>query len=166
MDRDREAALRRRYLSLGVGELVAAGVFLVAALQMALPRLTPTEARALWGGLAPLLIVLVEAGAYWLAARTWTPHSTMPRAMAGACQALRVLNPTLLAAGLVVIALHWPSRPGAAVLVVGVWAFAVVEHVNYFVVRLSYPATEWFGAVTRWRTPRLVQDVREARARD
>ena len=56
MDRDREAALRRRYLSLGVGELVAAGVFLVAALQMALPRLTPTEARALWGGLAPLLI--------------------------------------------------------------------------------------------------------------
>ena len=53
---------------------------------------------------------------------------------------------------------HTPAR--------GVWAFAVVEHVNYFVVRLSYPATEWFGAVTRWRTPRLVQDVREARARD
>ncbi len=76
-----------------------------------LPRLTPAKARALWGGLAPLLIVLVEAGIYWLAARTWTPHSTMPRAMARAHQALRLLY--------VAHATPRAGRPGSPVSRVG-----------------------------------------------
>lgn len=43
-----------------------------------------------------------------------------------------------------------------------VWLFAVVEFTNYYVVRLSYPGTEWFREVGRWRTPRLVEDLRAA----
>ena len=164
LDRRGGAALRRRYLSLGVGELVAAGVFLVAALNVVLPGWASTERPALWGGLAPLLIILVQAGVNWLAARSWTPRSTMPRALATTYRALRVANVALLAAGLVLVVRHWPSSPGHAALAIGVWAFAVVEYVNYFLVRLSYPASRWLGTVTQWRTPRLVHDLREARS--
>ncbi|AKT51038.1 hypothetical protein ADJ73_06410 [Arsenicicoccus sp. oral taxon 190] len=165
MDPQREATLRRRYLSLGVGELVAAAVFLVIALQVVLPGWASLERPALWGGLAPLLVILVQAGAYWLLARSWTPHATMPPALATTYRVFRGADLVLLAAGLVLVVRHWPASPGGAALALGAWAFGVVEYLNYFVVRLSYPVTRWPGTVTQWRTPRLMQDVRGSRPR-
>ncbi len=43
-----------------------------------------------------------------------------------------------------------------------VWLFGVLEYVNYFVVRLSYPVTQWFILVGRRRTPAIVRDVSRA----
>lgn len=51
--------------------------------------------------------------------------------------------------------------PWAAVLVLGVWAFGVVEYVNYFVVRLAYPLAETRKIAER-RVPRLITDLRAA----
>lgn len=44
-------------------------------------------------------------------------------------------------------------------VVVGVWVFGVLEYVNYFVVRLSYPIHRWLTTVGQWHTPQLVQDL-------
>ena len=81
-------SLRRRYLSLGLGELAAAGVFAAVAVSVVMPRLEgPHDSAALWSALAPLLVVLVQAGVYWLLARGWVeqapmagpPRSALPR---------------------------------------------------------------------------------------
>jgi len=55
-----------------------------------------------------------------------------------------------------------PIGPGALILAIAIWVFAVVEYLNYFVVRLSYPLSRWFQEVGSWRTPRLMIDVRDA----
>lgn len=54
-------ALRRKYLSLGTGELVAAVVFAMVAVTVVGPRLGRPAEAALWSALAPLLLVLVQA---------------------------------------------------------------------------------------------------------
>ena len=96
---------RRQYLSLGLGELVAAAVFAVCAAVAVAPRMASSTAiAALWSALLPLLLVLVLA----------------------------------------------------------VWAFGVVEYLNYFAVRLAYPASEWLAKVRQQRLPRLVKDLRLA----
>ena len=156
----RREALRRRYLSLGLGELAAAGVFLTVALTMAIPRLDDQQDRlALWSALVPLLIVLVQAGIYWLLARSWVEHHPMPAFLRGVYRVCRIVDVALLAAGLVGIIVWFPAGIGAALAVVAVWVFGVIEFVNYFVVRLSYPARSWFSTVRQRRTPRLVRDM-------
>ncbi len=154
--------LRRRYTSLGAGELTAAAVFVVIASTGLLPiTRTPTGRLALWSALVPLLVILVQAGVYWIVARSWLGGGTMPRPMAALYRAFRILNPLLLAAGLVGV-LVWLPRDANAVLALGVWAFGVIEYVNYYVVRLAYPWRTWARDVTSWRTPRLVIDLRAA----
>jgi len=49
-----------------------------------------------------------------------------------------------------------------SILTLLVWLFAVLEYVNYYVVRLAYPVGEWFVRVGEWRTPRLIRDLRTA----
>lgn len=155
--------MRRRYLSLGLGELAATGVFAVEAWLVVLPVL-PDDARvALFCALAPLLVLLIQAGAYWLLARSWLGHTVMPRPLAVTFRVFRVANPLLLAGGLVGVVATWPGVVGG-VLLLAVWAFGVVEYVNYFVARLSYPIGTWARQVTRWRTPALVRDVRRGLA--
>ena len=159
---ERRDELRRTYLSLGSGELVAAAAFVGVATGIVAPRLgEPDDRLALWSALAPLVVVLVQAGVYWLAARTWVGRGTMPSGLAVVYRAFRVLDPVLLAAGLVGVLVWWPSSSWAVVLVLGVWAFGVVEYVNYFVVRLAYPLGETRKIAER-RVPRLVVDVRAA----
>ncbi|GAA5158112.1 hypothetical protein [Ornithinimicrobium tianjinense] len=166
MEGERRARLRRRYLSLGIGELVAASVFTAVGMAQLAPRLPGTAgAVALWSALGPLVLVLVQAGVYWLLARSWVGlvGRTMPAGAATAYRAFQLANPLLLAAGLVGLVL---ARPGSAVLSVllgGVWLFGVVEHVNYYVARLAWPVGRWWSGVRRWATPRLVLDLREAR---
>ena len=57
----RVSGLRREYLRLGSGELAAAAVFAAVA-----TRLADRAGPALWAAAAPLLVILVDAGAYWL----------------------------------------------------------------------------------------------------
>ncbi|MGI5191568.1 hypothetical protein ACQEVI_25740 [Promicromonospora sp. CA-289599] len=157
------AGLRRTYLSLGTGELAAVVVFVVVQ-PMVAGRLDDAGGRALWWAMAPLLVILLQGSAYWLLARTWLPGAGrpgMPRGVALLYQAFRLLDPVLLAACLAGLLLTGPG-PGALVLCLLVWAFGVLEYVNYFVVRLSYPMTQWFTRVGRRRTPVLVRDVARA----
>lgn len=157
---ERRRALRRKYLSLGAGELTAAVMFAGAAVWFVGPRLSgPTDVAALWSALTPLLVVLVQAGVYWLAARSWVELEPMPAASAAVFRAFRAADVALLVAGLVGVIVWWPESVATAAGVVAVWAFGVIEYVNYFVVRLAYPARRWFSSVGRWRTPRLMQDV-------
>ena len=162
---DARERLRRRYLSLGLGELAAAIAFAVIAVTTVGPRLSDQRSVvALWCALAPLLLVLVQAGVYWLAARSWVGEGAMPGPLATAYRVFRLVDVGSLAAGLVGVVWFWPAGPGAATLVAGVWFFGVVEYVNYFVVRLAYPATRWLRDVTSWRTPTLVRDLQERQA--
>lgn len=160
MDERREA-LRRKYLNLGVGELAAASVFGFVAVTFVMPRLEgPHDYAALWSALAPLLVILVQAGFYWLLARAWVERAPMPAAVAGIYRVFRIADIVLLSSGLVGILVWWPDSLGTALLVTVVWSFGVVEYLNYFLVRLSYPVDRWFASVGQWRAPRLVQDVR------
>lgn len=150
-------------MSLGVGELVATLVFVAVAASFVAPRFrADSDAWALWSALIPLLVILVQGGLYWLAARSWVEHGPMPAAWAGAYRMFRVADAVLLAAGLLGVVVWWPDSAGAALLVLAVWTFGVLEYVNYFLVRLAYPIGRWFTTVGQWRTPRLVQDLRGA----
>ena len=158
---NRRAELRRQYLSLGTGELAAATLFAAVAALGVVPLIDGDRARAaLWAALVPLLAVLVQAGAYWLLARRWVGLGSMPPRLAALYRVLRVADVVLLALGLAGVAIWLPATPGAALMVIGVWLFGVVEYLNYFVVRLSYPIGRWATAVREWRTPRLAQDLR------
>lgn len=155
--------LRRKYLSLGTGELTAAAVFGAVAAASVGPRLDGTARAALWSAVVPLLLVLLQGGAYWLLARRWVlGPRTMPVRLAAVYRAFSVANLVVLAAGLAGIGLWWPDTWPAAGTVMVVWVFGLIEYLNYFVVRLSYPLGRWRAGVRRWRTPRLVVDVRAA----
>ncbi len=43
-----------------------------------------------------------------------------------------------------------------------VWAFGVVEVVNYALRRLAFPAHRWVAGVAQGRVPQLAADVRAA----
>jgi hypothetical protein len=155
--------LRRKYLSLGSGELVAAGLFSgIGVLQIAPLLGGPGSALPLWFALGPLVVILLQAGVYWLCARNWVERSSMPPGLAATYKALRGLNPVLLLAALVALIIAWPDNSAVGFALLGVWGFGVIEYVNYFVVRLSYPPSKWLSRVRQWRTPRLVQDIQAA----
>lgn len=157
--------LRRKYLSLGSGELVAAGVFLGIGVVQIAPLLGAAgSALALWFALGPLVVILLQAGVYWLCARSWVERSRMPPRLVATYKALRGLNPVLLLAALVGLIITWPDNPAIGVALLGVWGFGLVEYVNYFVVRLAYPPSTWLSRVRQWRTPRLVQDIEAAQS--
>lgn len=163
MDTGKRDARRRKYLSLGSGELVAAGVFATAALYFATPRLPSIQDRmALWSALIPLLVVLVAGGVYWLLARSWVERGAMPRAIVIAYRVLSVASFMLLVGGFVGVIIWWPDSVGTGVPVMLVWIFAAAEYMNYFLVRLAYPVSQWLTTVGQRRTPRLVADMRSA----
>lgn len=155
---DRRELRRRQYLSLGLGELVAAGVFAGVATWYG-ADLGADGRLAVLGAVGPLVLVLVAAGVYWLLARRWVGVTPMPRALALTYVGLGVLAALLLAGGLVVTLLARPST-GWLVLLVLVWGFGVVELVNYSIRRLAFPITGWWSGVAQGRTPQLARDVR------
>ncbi|RMB59968.1 hypothetical protein [Tessaracoccus antarcticus] len=160
----KRARRREQYLSLGLGELAAAAVFGFVASFLVTPRFTDRAATvALWWALTPLIAILVQGGCYWLLAREWVGDSPMPRTTATVYSVLRVVNVALLAAGLAGVLWWWPADNATALLVFAVWFVGVVEYVNYFQKRLSYPMHRWFATVGQWRTPQLVRDLRSAR---
>ena len=163
MEAGKRGDLRRKYLNLGIGELVAATVFAIVAIFSINPRLPNIQDQiSLWSALIPLLAVLVAAGLYWLLARAWVGRTAMPSGTAATYRVLKVALLVLLGCGLVGVVMWWPDNIGVAVFVTAVWGFAVVEYTNYFVVRLAYPLRRWFPIVTEWRTPQLIKDIRTA----
>lgn len=156
----RRDRLRRTYLSLGAGELVAASVFALMAHFSVAPRLNGPDTLALWSALVPLIVVLVQGGAYWVLARSWVGGAERaPEGVRTAYRLFRVVDPVLLGAGALGLLVWWPSGIGAAALCGLIWLFGVAEYVNYFVMRLAYPPSRWFSLVGQRRTPQLVRDV-------
>ena len=160
---DRHRALRRKYLSLGTGELAAVAMFTYSAVWVITPRLSHDEqALTFMAGVAPLVLVLSQAGAYWLLARRWVTVRPMPRRLARLYRVFETLDVLVLVATGAYVALHLRAPGGAGALALVVWLFALVEFINYYVVRLSYPWRVWPAQVGQWRTPRLIQDLRAA----
>jgi hypothetical protein len=153
---------RRKYLSLGTGELAAVAVFALIGTLVS-SRVEPQQsALAFWSALVPLLVVLTQAGIYWLLARTWVEQKLMPSGLASIYRAFRILDVALLITGAVGVALWWPVHLGVALASVAILAFGVVEYLNYFVVRLAYPLRHWRRLVGQRRTPQLILDLRAA----
>jgi len=150
----RRTSIKLTLVNLGIGELVAAAVFALFAAPAVIRAGLP--AAPVWSALAPLLVVLVQAGVYWLV-RSGTHR--LPTPMAATYRVLRVADAGLLALGLVGIVLWRPAGPLASAAVLAVWLFGVIEFANYFVVRLAYPPTQWLAQVGRRRTPRLMKDL-------
>lgn len=167
--RERRADLRRTYLRLGTGELVAAIVFAVLAQVTVRPRLpAPDHELVLWVALLPLEVVLLQAGVYWLLARSWLLRAPMPAATATAYRCLRAATALLLVVSLLVLLVLLvllPDEPLVAALVLAIWACAAVEFVNYYLIRLAYPVGGWVAGVRARREPRLARDLRVARQR-
>lgn len=122
---------------------------------------TGMDLAAFWLALAPLLFVLLQGGAYWLLARNWVGASRMPVGLARVFGALKWLDLAVFGGALVGIVLWWPSSWPIAALIVLTWVFGVVEYINYYVVRLSYPARTWLLEVRRRRAPRLIKDLNQ-----
>ncbi|UFU05094.1 hypothetical protein [Ruania halotolerans] len=151
-------ARRATYLRLGTGEWAATVAFTLAYLMLR-DTLAPGDQIALAAALVPLLLILMQAGSYWLLARRWVGVRVMPPGVAGMYRAFRLANPIVLAPGLGVV-IWGASTIGATVLIAGVWLFAVVEYLNYYVIRLAYPVAQWASLVRQRRTPQLMKDVR------
>jgi hypothetical protein len=60
--------------------------------------------------------------------------------------------------------MRWPALPQVRVLGVSAVSFGVIEHVNYFILLVSYPVATWWRDVRRLRRPRLIRDVRRGLA--
>ncbi|MEU5549366.1 MULTISPECIES: hypothetical protein [unclassified Micromonospora] len=163
MSSQQHKKMRQRYVSIGSGELVSVVVFAVVAWRVTPRFADPTDVRALWSALVPLLLILIQGGAYWLLARRWIGTGHMPRGLAAVYRVFRVVDVAILAGGLVGVLVWFPDSLAMSALVVGIWLFGVLEYVNYFVVRLSYPLRTWLSQVARGRSPRLVQDLRRSR---
>lgn len=159
----RRVELREKYLSLGSGEWMSVASFSIAGI-LGTQRLGSTSdtALAIWAGLAPLLVILMQAGTYWLLARSWVGGGRMPAQLARTFRGFRIVDAVLLVIGLIGVMIWWPSNVMAAILAVAAWIFGVIEYLNYFVVRLSYPPLSWFQRVREARRPQLMQDVANA----
>jgi hypothetical protein len=154
--------LRRRLLNLGSGELVAALVF--AWLSYFASRDDPPGRIGLPLATVGLILVLIEGGCFWLLARSWVPRGRMPRAMARIYLTLRWATPLILVLSAVGLAMRWPSLPQVRILGVMAVSLGVIEYVNYFILRVSYPVATWWRDVRRLRQPRLIRDVRRGLA--
>lgn len=154
------AVLRRKFLSLGLGELAAVVAFAYIAFWVLGPKVHDERTMVTFMvALVPLLLVLSQAGAYWLLARAWVKVRSMPHPLAVLYRRFLVLNVLVIVAAGFYIGFNLPDPPAMAVLSIAVWLFAVLEFVNYYLVRLSYPMSQWFHQVGHWRTPYLIRDI-------
>lgn len=151
--------LRRRLTSLGLGELASAALFCVVAVLLFDGQPRP------WLGVlatAPLVLVLVSAGIFWLAASRWVPGGVMPIWMARLYLAARWVLPAVELASFAVLVYTWPGLGLSTGLATAALLLGAAEYVNYFVVRISYPAVGWMREVRQRRIPRLMREVRRA----
>ena len=95
---------------------------------------------------------------------TAVPRHRMPRTLARFYLTLRWVTPLFFVLSAVGLAMWWPSLPHVRVLGVSAVSFGVIEYVNYFIRRVSYPVATWWWDVRRLRQPRLIRDVRRGLA--
>ena len=138
--------LRRAFSGLAAGELAAATSFAVALAAVTRTSALRTDATVLWLCLLPLEFVLVQGATYWFAARSWVKRSPMPVPLRRLFTVLTWLDPVVLLAGAVVLAVGRPTAPAAALGALCL-AFGVVEYVNDFGIRVSYPWPSWVRRV-------------------
>lgn len=155
------SALRRKYLHLGTGELASAGVFLFIAIKASLSAAPATKLMGFT--FLPLVTILVGVGCYWLHAYNRISRSVLSKSFARSLVKLRLIHVILMLLGFLALLFVIPlvSLPhallGSAALV-----FALLEHINYFYVRLAYPIQSWASEVRQCRTPRLRKDLERA----
>jgi hypothetical protein len=127
-DADRFETLRRRFLSLGLGEIAAAAIFVVVP--FCLPFIASEDAEAaMWFAMSPLIFVLIQAGIYWLIARRHLP-GPFPCRAATIYRALRILDPFILFGCAIGVVGSWPGLSLSAFVAVVVWLFAVAEYMG------------------------------------
>jgi hypothetical protein len=127
--------VRRRLRSLAVLELV--NIPLQGWVWFGLAGLPATAANLVGFGLLALL--LIEGAAYWLAKLHQISVRRGHLPAVAAFRAARVVNPLLLAAGLVATGRAAAMDPGRASWPGFAFAlFALLEHVNYFHVQLMH----------------------------
>jgi hypothetical protein len=80
--------------------------------------------------LFPLLVIVVQAGSYWLSARSWVERASMPVALAAAYRVFLLVDSGLLVVGLLGVLVWWPDHLGVAIAALAVWVFGVVEYVK------------------------------------
>jgi len=128
-------AARRRLRSLAVLELI--NIPLQGWVWFGLAGLPATAANLIGFGLFALL--LIEGAAYWVAKLHQISVRRGHLPALAAFRAARIVNPLLLAAGLVATGQAAASDPGRVSWPGLAFAlFAVLEHVNYFHVQLMY----------------------------
>ena len=139
--------LRRKFLSLAVGELTAVMVFAYVYRQYWHTN-GPLSLGTTYAFLV-LEFLLLQGSAYWA---SWLVESRRAErtAIVFGYRILRVLNLLLLTLLPFVLLLKNFSSGLAIVLAI----FALVEYINYFVVRLAFPLTEFLNRLIRWRFPR------------
>lgn len=151
--------LRRRYLELGAGELAAVASFVIALSAIVSTNdLSSQDSQTLWLALAPLEFILLQGAGYWFAARSWVKKTSAPRWFRVLYTFFLWLNPLVLLGGAMAIVVAEHTRMNLVLGGLSV-AFGVIEYVNYYWIRLSYPVRTWFTTVTQWRTPRLRLDL-------
>lgn len=143
-------ALARRFLSLTSGE--AASVLVFAALYLHFQQRAGTPFGP--GVLYPFLLLeflLLQGSAYWLNRwlRLQAGSSANARNIRQTYRGLRLLNAALL---LVVPVVIWFDQVQLA-WSVGLGVFALVEFINYFYWRLSYPVPEFLRRLASWNFP-------------
>lgn len=161
-DSEHRQRLRRQYLSTGLGELVATAVFVILLSTTLLPD-APEQRLAISIAFLPFALSVVPGGIYWLLARVWVLKERPPTWFGRVYRIVRWIGAITIVVTLP-LALLLHVSIGTTMFALVIWAFGLVEYLNYFVVRLAYPWTRWVAEVGAWRTPRLVRDLRESLA--
>lgn len=146
---DNQDVLIRRLRHLALLEHV--NIVLIAA--VALGALGMPASPANLAGLGLVALLLLEGGAYWwLKVHQLATRAPRPRGM-GLFRALGRLNLVLFAVGGAVVAFAPATGANGAHLWpgVGLWGFAVLEHVNYFHVQLSHQTRADLARLRRTR---------------
>lgn len=118
-------------------------------------------------GFAVLGALLLEGSAYWTLKRRQLRAGARRPSGLTVLRALRRANVVVLAGALVVLAVAAARQPGLEVWPgLAFWAFAVLEHVNYFHVQLSHQSRADLRRLLRTRrlrTAHLAADLTRCR---
>ncbi|PSK98947.1 hypothetical protein CLV63_104171 [Murinocardiopsis flavida] len=155
----------RRVRTLAVLEFV--NIALIAWVLVGVLRMPVTAANL--AGLALVLVVLAEGGAYWWVKSVQLAAGAAAPAGMGVFRVLDRVNVVVLAGGAAVVGAGAVESGGGAGVWPGaaLWVFAVLEQVNYFHVQLSHDTRADLSRLVRSRRLRrshLRRDLDRGRA--
>lgn len=153
-------ALRRRFLSLAWGELTLTAALVFAGVYWHLWQSRGPFRGETTGAFVVLELLLLQGAAYW-ASWALRGRRARRRSIVTAFRALRTINlGVLLALGVTLVLKRLPEGFAVALAF-----FALVEYVNYFVIRLSFPLPDFVRPLARRNFPRslLARELAEQR---